>query len=236
VRKHHDGYFRLQAPSSLASPNLHVLTCSLLQQEISRGPAADENEYYVERYMLEPKKRNAHRNTARPEITHLRHSEMCRRGLSRCAVKYGCRPLQCLPQQSRNRKEFLYDPGVEYSPPHFQFKGSIVQQSDEEGKLFLTYGNHANQHTATDVFWSKYVLHHNDPETHDCPDPDGASVRMLRFRSCVLPRYTANSAERVQAGRRSQAASTCVELDELNWWVSLLTKLQSNLPSVSASL
>jgi hypothetical protein len=39
----------VQAPESILSPNLHVAVCRLLKQELQRGPAALESEWWMER-------------------------------------------------------------------------------------------------------------------------------------------------------------------------------------------
>jgi hypothetical protein len=42
-------FFHMQAPESLLTPNLHAAVCRLLRQEIERGPAALESEWWMER-------------------------------------------------------------------------------------------------------------------------------------------------------------------------------------------
>ncbi len=44
-----EGWNLLQAPESILSPNLHVAVCRLLKQELQRGPAALESEWWMER-------------------------------------------------------------------------------------------------------------------------------------------------------------------------------------------
>jgi hypothetical protein len=44
----------MQAPESMLSPNLHFATCQLLRQELRRGPAAFETDWFMDRCELWP--------------------------------------------------------------------------------------------------------------------------------------------------------------------------------------
>jgi hypothetical protein len=103
----------------MLSPNLHVLTCRLHRQELDRGHAAEGNEYYMERYMLDPKKRKAHRMTAHPEITHLRHVEMADRALAKCSLLDGCQTLDEVAPANKNFFGKFYDPGRDAGTMYF---------------------------------------------------------------------------------------------------------------------
>jgi hypothetical protein len=199
------------APANLSSPNLHVLTCRLLAQELARGPAANESEYYMERYMLEPKRRNAHRTTANPEITHLRHTEMPERALLRCAVQYGCKSLDDLAPTEWDRAggNELYDPAPKVLLPRFPSKGTRVE-ADAEVQLFLSF---AREHAEPNSFWACYVQHQDDAAHNPSPVPDGFEVLFVRFKDCELPGFKGSSVARAQPGHRRQAASACVEAE-----------------------
>jgi hypothetical protein len=108
----------VHAPSYLLSPNLHVLTCRLPRQEWQRGPAANKNEYYLERYMLDPKARNAHRTTDHPEITHMRHTELADLALACFSLLPGCQTLDQLAPRRRERRGLFHDPDVGLSTSH----------------------------------------------------------------------------------------------------------------------
>ena len=44
-----DQYNYVQVPSSMSPPNLHIAVCRLGLQELERGSAANESEWYMER-------------------------------------------------------------------------------------------------------------------------------------------------------------------------------------------
>jgi hypothetical protein len=59
----------VQVSQNMLTPNLHVTVCRLLDQELARGPMARELEFFMERYMLVPKKRSKHKTVLHSEIT-----------------------------------------------------------------------------------------------------------------------------------------------------------------------
>jgi hypothetical protein len=200
----------MQVPSSMLTPNLHVVTYRLMHQELARGPAANENEYYMERYMLEPKRRNAHRTTAQPEVTHLRHVEMPRRALSRSAVQYGCKSLQELVPASSARHvvhKHLYD--CKIVPPFFPNKGSELAITDSVRTVFLAF---IRQHSPANSFWADFALHQQDPVNPD-PLPQGSKLMFLRFQKAVLPGFKVKACEHIEKCSHARLASACVELE-----------------------
>jgi hypothetical protein len=199
---------QLQVPSTMLSPNLHVLTCRLLQQELARGPAANENDYYMERYMLEPKRRNAHRTTANPEITHLRHTEMPRRALSRCAIQFGCKSLQQLAPVGRSAEGKFYDPSKE--PPYFPNKGVEVDLTDGEAAIFLQF---VDKYAGAGSFWVQYRQHQLDPTGHPSPLNEDMAVVFLKTKDAVLPGFKVASCEQLERSSHRRAASACIELE-----------------------
>lgn len=195
----------------MLSPNLHYLTCRALSQELERGPAAHESEYYMERYMLEPKRRNAHRTTANPEITHLRHTEMVTRALLRASLQHGCQGLDELAPVGRDKSAPLYDPQAAAHPgsEHFPSKGTPVDFASLDAAAFRAY---VHAYLEPDSFWARYMRHEVDPEEHASPLDAGSDARLTQFRDCAFVGFKAASTATTDRMRRRQAATACVEL------------------------
>jgi hypothetical protein len=194
----------------MLSPNLHVVTCRLLLQELQRGPAANENDLYMERYMLEPKRRNAHRTTLNPEITHLRHTECVQRALAKCALEHGCQQLHHLAPTKAYAVGFLYDPDVGQFRANFPNKGQLVGQDGVDTAPFEAYMA-TTADAKPESFWKQVVMHACDPTVHDNPCPMESALVNLRFTKCkVHPAFTL-AASQSQCCNLSKAA-TCVEV------------------------
>jgi hypothetical protein len=125
----------VQVSQNMLTPNLHVAVCRLLDQELARGPMARELEFFMERYMLVPKKRSKHKTVLHSEITYLKVAEMIGKALLRARSEHGCLTMPELVALAGSFARSVgggagYDlgsqPGQHYSQSHFMQKGQIV--------------------------------------------------------------------------------------------------------------
>jgi hypothetical protein len=100
----------MRAPYSCS---LSICTCSpegCSDRTLSAVLRLRRMSVYMERHMLEPKKRNAHSTTAHPEITHLWHVEMADRALAKNSLVHGCHTLDEVAPVSKTFSGKSYDP------------------------------------------------------------------------------------------------------------------------------
>lgn len=200
-------------PSSLLSPNLHCALCRLLRQELVCGPASCALELWVERYLLNLKKRSKYKTTKDAEKTFVLHSELTGRSLAECRRLHGCLSVHELhpSMKSLPRQGDGYDPGFGDAAVecHFNFKGDRVSDRTRCTPFPMSVASareaayKAVQHAANSGLPGWCALDLDGDVLHN-------NVVHL-FKQCQTPGFVAHSA----AGRSSKRswAATFVEVD-----------------------
>lgn len=193
-------------PSNLLSPNLHVAVCRLPDQELAYGPAACFAEWWMERYMLTPKKRSKFRTVRNPEITYLKHTEMLSRALRLCRVHHpGCMTMdELIPGRSQTGPGYDSCSSGEVDEPRCLFHGKLVTGATEAfGMCYdrVSVDGACTRHIAalvraqTEGWTQQHAL--GSPWDH---------VRLFVYTACQLQSFIASSLTGTGRGRKLQSA------------------------------
>jgi hypothetical protein len=182
----------------------------LLRQEEQLGPAANEIEYYLERYMLDPKARNAHRTTANPEITHLKHTELADRALASCSIVHGCQTLDELVPVRTVYHGMLYDPDAGSSVPHFPTKGASSLVDD--AATWNAFADFVCQHpnVAGEDYCQQFAAIREGQEVEQ--DANGLQLHTVCFKDCQLPGFKVTSQAAMDRRKGRHQASSYIEV------------------------
>jgi hypothetical protein len=110
--------------------SLPICTCSpvdCLDRSFSAIRVPRRLSVYMERCMLDPKKRNAHSTTAHPEITHLQHVEMADRALAKNSLVHGCQTLDDVAPVNNTFSGKVFGPGLNVGTICFPSKGTDAE-------------------------------------------------------------------------------------------------------------
>jgi hypothetical protein len=92
----------MQVPESMLSPNLHIATCRLPEQEALRGNAANDIELWFERWMLIIKKRSKYRTIGHVEKSYILNTELTARALLKHRMYHKCALIKADPQDAQS--------------------------------------------------------------------------------------------------------------------------------------
>jgi hypothetical protein len=92
----------MQVPESMLSPNLHIATCRLPEQEALRGNAANDIELWFERWMLIIKKRSKYRTIGHVEKSYILNTELTERALLKHCMYHKCALIKADPGDAQS--------------------------------------------------------------------------------------------------------------------------------------
>jgi hypothetical protein len=193
---------RMQVPSSLLTPNLHIIVCRYLDQELESGPMALHTEFWVERGMdtAKPSRRALH-----AEKTMVKTSEAIGRALAYNAVFHGCKTPQEMKDElipAAPNTSTLHDPAAaQKTGVYFCFQGvrflasqnsSVVRHSGCCFKDFVMLLAQAAEAACTQQQKGWLGL----PQMSDLESAEDVAAALMQhisvmsFEQCHLPHFT----------------------------------------------